>query len=218
MTKPPPEQFAGFASPNYTQVPDEFFDQLLATLSGSEVKVLLYIFRRTFGFKKDADDISLKQICEGIVKRDGERMDSGTGLSKSTAVTAIKSLVDRGIIVTARNTDIEQGDQPTTYKLRFAGEKDRTPVSENQTGGVPKDSTPRVRKSNTQETVLQQTVNKRLPILDFGELDPVRDRALIVGNRDKRPEITPAMGRDPQQAAAWLDAQRDWDVRWGKGR
>lgn len=45
-------QFEGFSSPNFTSVPDEFFDVLAPRLSGSEVKVLLYIIRRTFGFKK----------------------------------------------------------------------------------------------------------------------------------------------------------------------
>jgi hypothetical protein len=46
------------------------------------VKVLLYIIRRTFGFKKDQDNISLSQMLNGIVKKNGERLDSGTGLIK----------------------------------------------------------------------------------------------------------------------------------------
>ena len=56
-------QFPGFRSPNYTMVPDDLFDDLMAGLSGAELKVLLYIIRRTFGFKKHSDDISLNQIC-----------------------------------------------------------------------------------------------------------------------------------------------------------
>lgn len=44
--------FFGFKSPNYTTVPDELFDILLPRLSGAELKVLLYIVRRTFGWKK----------------------------------------------------------------------------------------------------------------------------------------------------------------------
>ncbi len=34
--------FKGFISPRYTQVPDELFDELMAHLSGAELKVLLY--------------------------------------------------------------------------------------------------------------------------------------------------------------------------------
>ena len=51
--------FQGFSAPNYTQVPDELFDDLMTDLSGAELKVLLYIIRRTFGFKKTEDTISL---------------------------------------------------------------------------------------------------------------------------------------------------------------
>ncbi len=59
-------RFPGFQSPNYTMVPDELFDELMVELSGAELKVLLYIIRRTFGFKKDSDNISLSQLLNGI--------------------------------------------------------------------------------------------------------------------------------------------------------
>ncbi len=65
----PTWQFEGFRSPNFTTVPDELFDDLIPRLSGAEVKVLLYIVRRTFGFKKERDNISISQMLEGIVKK-----------------------------------------------------------------------------------------------------------------------------------------------------
>jgi hypothetical protein len=65
-------EFRGFRSPNTTPVPDEVFDELLADLSGAEIKVLLYICRRTFGWKKERDTISLNQLVNGIHKKDGE--------------------------------------------------------------------------------------------------------------------------------------------------
>jgi hypothetical protein len=83
-------RFKGFISPRYTQVPDELFDALMAYLSGAELKVLLYIIRRTFGFKKDSDHISLRQICNGIKTREGDVLDKGTGLSLSTVQIALK--------------------------------------------------------------------------------------------------------------------------------
>src|SRR5437764_13092821 len=98
----PPFQFTGFQSPNYTIVPDELFDELLPTLSGGELKVLLYIIRRTFGFKKETDTISLKQMLRGIVTRDGRALDHGVGLSKPTLLQALRSLVTKGIIQTER--------------------------------------------------------------------------------------------------------------------
>ena len=82
-------EFAGFQSPNYTIVPDELFDRLLSILSGAELKVLMYIIRRTFGFKKEADSISFNQICNGIKTAGGQVIDQGTGLATSTAQDAI---------------------------------------------------------------------------------------------------------------------------------
>jgi hypothetical protein len=64
-----PFHFEGFTVPHYTQVPDELFDTLMPHLSGAELKVLLYIIRRTFGFKKQMDSISLSQMVSGIKTR-----------------------------------------------------------------------------------------------------------------------------------------------------
>lgn len=113
--------FAGYAIPNTTQIPDEFIDMHMAFLSGAEVKVMLYIFRRTLGFKRHADNISLNQMLTGIVKRDGVRLDYGTGLSKSTLLAAIKSLVEKKLILVEQRQSDERGNEPTTYKLNFAG-------------------------------------------------------------------------------------------------
>jgi hypothetical protein len=146
-------RFKGFISPRYTQVPDTLFDDLMAYLSGAELKVLLYIIRRTFGFKKDSDTISLRQICKGIKTREGEVLDKGTGLSLSTVQIALKGLLEKNCVITARNRSREKGDEPTTYSLKML------PDTENRQGGLPKIGNGGYRKSVTQETVLQETVN-----------------------------------------------------------
>src|SRR5579859_5326727 len=94
--------FHGYSSPNYTPVPDELFDEQLPDLSGAELKVLLYIIRRSFGFKKDSDNISLSQLLNGITTREGNVLDRGTGLSKKTLLETIKSLVEKNLIITER--------------------------------------------------------------------------------------------------------------------
>jgi phage replication O-like protein O len=146
-------RFQGFRSPNYTQVPDELFDELMADLSGTELKVLLYIMRRTFGFKKDQDNISLNQICNGITRKNGKVIDRGTGLSKASAARALKSLEEKGIILRSRRRSAERGDEATTYQLNIGG----TPVSQNETPPLSQNQTrPRVSKVNTQDTELTQ--------------------------------------------------------------
>ncbi len=145
-------RFKGFISPRYTQVPDELFDDLMSHLSGSELKVLLYIIRRTFGFKKDTDNISLNQICKGITTRSGETLDRGTGLSQNAVLTALKGLIGKNAIVAKRNSSKEKGHEPTTYSLNIIPflKNYRPPSSKNE------EALPQ--KSGTQNTVLQETV------------------------------------------------------------
>ncbi len=111
--------FEGFSAPNYTQVPNQLFDELLANLSDAELRVLLYIIRRTFGFQKASDDISLRQMVDGITTADGRQLDGGIGVSKATVARGLKGLQDKGVIVATRNRDPKLGDTATTYQLRF---------------------------------------------------------------------------------------------------
>lgn len=147
-----PLPFQGFRFPNTTPVPDELFDELLADLSGAELKVLMYICRRTFGFKKENDTISISQMTDGIQKKDGEKLDRGTGLSKDSVARAVKSLEEKGVILRTRRRSEAKGDEPTTYQLNML------PVSENRTPRGEKIGHGEGAKSDTQETVGQQTV------------------------------------------------------------
>lgn len=161
--------FSGFIFPTTTPIPDQVFDELLHLLSGNELKVLLYICRRTFGFKKESDTISLNQMVNGITTRDGRVLDRGTGLSKATVARCLNMLEERNIILRLRQYSDDRGDEPTTYALNIL-----PPVSQFETGGVsvlrhggvspvrqgvsqPRD-TPVSHQRDTQQTVVQQTV------------------------------------------------------------
>ncbi|MGI8586075.1 MAG: hypothetical protein ACR2M0_00070 [Chloroflexia bacterium] len=128
MPKPPAEEIEpvpgwdGFEDPNFTAVPDSFFDVLQPLLTDVEVRVLLYRIRRTYGFKKPADTISLSQIVRGIVTRDGRRLDSGAGVKKDGAIAAIRRLEARGILYVERQQSPERGHEATLYRLRKAGQ------------------------------------------------------------------------------------------------
>lgn len=111
--------YPGFDVPHYTSVPDDFFDFIMPHLTGAELKVLLYVIRRTFGFKRDADAISIDQLCNGIRRADGTHLDLGTRLAKTTALDAVKSLAGKGLLIGERQASPEFGYQPTLYRLRF---------------------------------------------------------------------------------------------------
>jgi hypothetical protein len=76
------KDIGGILVPNAFQVPNEVVDEgWLKELGGAEIKVLIFITRKTFGFNKiGGDRIPLSQIIEG------------TGLSRQTAVSAIQVL------------------------------------------------------------------------------------------------------------------------------
>jgi hypothetical protein len=56
-------RFDGLDTLDGTLFPDALLDHVMANLTGAEFKVLAYIVRRTFAFKKQSDTISLDQIC-----------------------------------------------------------------------------------------------------------------------------------------------------------
>jgi len=167
-----PFEYEGFSNPNGTIVPDDVFDVLMPRLTDAELRILLYIIRRTFGFKKNSDDISLRQMVEGIRTRDGRVLDSGTGLSKPTVARGLIGLRGKKIIVATRNRSAERGNEATTYRLRFKGgdeaaaevETDprenggRVPLSHQRDKGVSHERDKGLsHQRDTQQTVLQQT-------------------------------------------------------------
>lgn len=155
-------QFEGFSSPNTTNVPDQYFDWVSPRLSGAESKAMNYIMRRTFGFKKTSDNISLSQMLHGIVKKNGERLDLGAGLAKATLTDALNSLEAKGVIVRKQQWDEKRGGCiASNYQVRF---KETTPGSNFGQGydtpgsvsgqGLSENSTrPLGQKSDTQYTV-----------------------------------------------------------------
>lgn len=149
--------FAGFQVPNTTPIPDQLVDELLPLLSGAEVKVVLYICRRTFGFKKQSDNISLNQMLRGVIRKDGTPLDGGVGLSKPTLLRALKSLRVRGVIIAERRGSVERGNQPTNYRLHMVtplGQTLNQGSSQTLTKGLAKKATPQ--QTAGQETVQQQ--------------------------------------------------------------
>jgi|SRR5579871_336738 len=127
--------------PNSTQIPDVILDFWLSELSGAELKVVFYIARRTYGFRKLSDNISLSQICTGIKKRDGTVLDTGTGLSRSSVARAVKTLEEQGIILRKINLSQTSNEhEESTYSLNL----DWHPRSGSGGGGkvVPKSNHP----------------------------------------------------------------------------
>lgn len=221
------KEFTGFYVPNSTQVPDTLFDELLSELSGAELKVVLYIIRRTFGFKRQTDAISISQMLSGITKRSGEVLDKGTGLSKPTLLKALKELTDKKIILPTRKYDEKGGNMPTEYRLHIFAEPPRergddtlgkvslpSPLGkEILLGEVKKVYHPLVKKSYPQGTGLQGT-DKTVNVNGFSEKEKTNmpdEQAQAPDKTDLRklPDLNLPKEQTQFMARAILDALGD---------
>ena len=84
--------------PNSVQIPNFIIDFIAPNLLPAEKDVLYYIYRRTLGFQKESDKISLLQFEKGLFKKDGARLDFGTGNSNPSNTKALKNLERLGLV------------------------------------------------------------------------------------------------------------------------
>lgn len=215
-------RFDGFSSPNGTLVPDELFDVLAPGLSEAELRVCLYIIRRTFGFKKQADDISLRQMVDGIQTRDGRVLDNGAGVVKSAAARAVKGLVEKGVVIAVRNRSADKGNEPTTYALRFKGEETGSakgseahagdPLSSKRTRVVLQENTPLSSKRTHKKQFLQETESSK------GDDSSTASDSMRAGGTsrvdDATAELTAALG-DAAHLASNRSQARNLQARSG---
>lgn len=89
--------------PNFTQAPNELFDEWLPLLSHVELKVLMAIMRKTFGWHKVRDRISLSQL------------EKITGAHRKYILPAVENLQKLGLIF--KEVTGEKGKQNTFYEL-----------------------------------------------------------------------------------------------------
>jgi hypothetical protein len=99
-------------------------------------------------------------ILAKLTKRKDQGLDRGTGLTKKTLLEAIKSLVEKNLILTERRRSKEKGDEPTTYRLNIIGESkenNHTPrgVKNMPGGGVENTPPPSDKNSPTEHSALR---------------------------------------------------------------
>ena len=138
----------------YTEVPNDFIDWWLAKCTGSEVKVMLYLFRRTRGFHKTSDHVGVRQIYRGLRGKDGTVFDRGTGLTMGTVSDALKALVEKGLVARERGSGNTADCYTPTIAQRSENQnasppEAKTTVVKNRTLSVPESRTEGVRKTRT---------------------------------------------------------------------
>jgi hypothetical protein len=129
--------FPGLYPPLYTQTPDVFFDWVAPFLPEIELRVLLYLIRRTLGFKKQGDQITIDQIAGGIVTRDGTRLDWGAQLGERSVQRALSGLEAKGLIERHKQLDPERGWRPSYIRLRLCDQSGQNWQARSRQSGPP---------------------------------------------------------------------------------
>lgn len=141
-------EFNGFDTPqeNWSKLPHALIDLLPLFPGGTELKVVLYILRHTWGYQEydDAKKITMDEFMRGRKRRDGSRIDNGVGMSEPAIRKALVDAEAHGLIV----IEIDDHDKARIekhYCIRKSGVKHLPPEGKTFTLGT-KESLPRTEK------------------------------------------------------------------------
>lgn len=94
--------FPGFDIPqqNWFKMPNNWTDITAEMSSIAELKVVEYVLRHSWGYQEYGVKraITIDEFQHGRKCKDGSRMDKGTGLSKQSVITGVKTAVKRGLL------------------------------------------------------------------------------------------------------------------------
>ena len=124
--------------PNYTQFPNIIIDDMMWQLTGAQVKIILAIARKTFGWHKQTDRISNSQLT-GL-----------TGLSEAGLIKAMKGLLKMQLII-KEQTGKGKGIK-TNYEINFNTKLSNTKQSK------------ALEESNTQLSLVKEDSNTKLSL------------------------------------------------------
>jgi hypothetical protein len=165
--------------PNTTQVPNLILDLVIPRISEGEARCLLYICRRTFGFRKEEDCISFSQFERGIKSSQGRILDFGTGLSRPAINMALRNLLAAGAIFVLHRP---RGNR---YRLNLHMDVDKVVNEVNRLRKLTtrgRENTPKVvNKVYTQNLELKEELSIPLPVDNS-----VDNRTIKIGITDSR--------------------------------
>ena len=130
------QQFKGFDRPksNSFSLPNEWTDIVASMKSLAEVKVVMYVLRHTWGYSEygSPKKITTDEFMKGRKKKDGSRMDTGTGLSNKSVIEGLKLAVEHGFLVEVKD-DRDKARIKKFYMLKMAIEPED--IEESNGGG-----------------------------------------------------------------------------------
>jgi hypothetical protein len=200
--------------PNFLQVPNAVIDELLPDLTGAELKCYLVVIRKTKGWNKESDNISISQFMKA------------TGLSNSAVIKACESLVKYGLLIKkngARNTGVyavNSYSKTTCEESSHVKKVHSTCEESSQVTCEESSHTKNNIKNTTQNTNKKTTQKNSLALLaEFGIVGQLADD-FITHRKSKKATITETAlngyKREADKAGITLEEaiaiaiERDW--------
>jgi len=190
--------FPGFDPPiaNFSKLPHQLIDAFDQIETFGELKVILYILRHTWGFQEQQKKITMDEFQHGRKRRDGTRMDHGTGLSGPTVSDGLKRAEAHGFIEVEVD-DRDLGRIKRYYSLRMDEPKELPKESQTQS----KESFERGKKvlPRTEKDTLEKDTTRKSDIIPQAKLvgvDPLKSKPkprVSAGRARKRPDVPPAV-------------------------
>lgn len=115
--------FSGFDVPtqNWYKMPMAWTDITADIKSLAELKIVEYVLKNSWGYREYGKHkrITLDEFMHGRKRKDGSRLDRGTGLSKPSVVDGIKRAVEDGFLIVEVD-DRDRGRVKKFYALKMA--------------------------------------------------------------------------------------------------
>jgi hypothetical protein len=120
------EKFNGFIPPvsNYFSMPNEWVNICAGIKSLAELKVVQYVLRHTWGFQEydgRPKPITTDEFMHGRKRRDGTRIDHGTGLSDRGVKDGISLAIEHGYLI-CEVDDSDKARIKKSYALKMLSE------------------------------------------------------------------------------------------------
>tara|TARA_R110000868_G_C10934466_1_gene766605 strand:- start:836 stop:1810 length:975 start_codon:yes stop_codon:yes gene_type:complete len=209
-------------APNFTMIPNVIFDHWMKTLSHLQFKVLLCICRKTLGWNKDRDMLSLNQISDL------------TNSSKDGVRECLKVLESHGLIKKHISTNDYGSSNPNVYEIdihedppvvSFAHLYDLTPpgVGDSSDQGVGDSSDPQKKenKINIKEIYKEKeevvTAPLQPPKSNFSKRTTLKEEKIQKADRvfvtpSQHLDLLKKANQDELLVQKWYDKLNTWKV------
>lgn len=119
---PQPTPFPGFTRPeqNWFKLPNDWTNITADITSLAELKLVEYVLKHTWGYQEYGytKQITTDEFMHGRRRKDGHRMDKGTGLSNRSVIDGLKKAVAHGFLIEEVD-DSDKGRVKKCYALRM---------------------------------------------------------------------------------------------------